>query len=789
MTNTGTKQHTGEMKATGGRPGHWYALLLVLLLSCAANGSARASHYGGATLTTECISSCTTRVHWRVYRICNTNAVFTVSPSWSSTNPNCPGPTPISGTSSIVVTEVTPLCATITPGCNNHINLGGAEELHWWQDYDICSPPGCTYSLTWESCCRNPSITSTQNVEGHSVTNTMDFSFGCNNSPYFPRPNVIYTCVDETYNYFVGGIDPDGDSLTYDLVDCQSTAGTPLTYNNGYSGTSPLGPSWNVQLDHHSGNLRVQSVIPGQYQVAPVCVQVNEYRNGQLVATVIRDMYIIVINCSNNTHYPVIGGPINLSTGAILAGQDSVLACPGQPLCFDVRVSDSDSGQVARVWWHPYIPGTTFTDASNPAVTDTIYGNPDTARFCWPNPQPGTYYLIMQSRDNLCPYEQEQDRVITMVIGSPIQTPLITGAGAVNVCNTFPDTLVAPPGYPSYNWSTGGTTSSITVSNPGTYYLTLAPGTGCTWTDSFVVIPDTHPQIVGQVLTYDNLPLANEQVDLLRLNWTDSTLLVLATTNTDTNGNYDFCQIPYDTVYVQARPALATAPGNMLTYADTAIYWNNSLPLLYATLPDTVNFSCRPIIASAGSCTIGGTISHVSTQSPQAGLAVILRLPPSSEAVAWTTTDANGYFSIPNLAPGTYAVSVDKPFVDEVNVPLVTISAQNCQRDSLLFDLHPTFLDQVLVGLDPGQLDWNMSVIPNPAHDQFRLQIEPGESREMRIRLLDIHGKALGELLPTTLVMNQLNIDFNASDLASGLYFIEVQSDGRRRVEKLMIRR
>jgi hypothetical protein len=768
------------------------APFILLMLAVGAFSPAKASHYGGLTMTTECINPCTTRIHWRIYRICTTNAGFSpLQTTWSSSNTSCTGPNAINSPSNFILTDVTPICASIPQGCINRINMniGGAEELHYWRDFEVCSPSACDYTFTYESCCRNTGVTSTTSNDGMSVTNTINLSIGCNNSPYFPRANVMYICSDEDYKYFVGGIDPDGDSLTYDLQDCERLSGIPLNYQAGYSGTSPLGPGWSVTLGHETGLLSIESVIPNQYEVGPVCVRVNEYRGGQLIGTVLRDMYIIVFTCPNNVHYPVISGPTNLSVGAIANGQDSVLACPGQPLCFDMGISDSDSGSIARIWWHPTMNGATFSDANNPSVTDTIYGNPGTAQFCWNNPTPGTHCLIVQSRDNSCPLEREQDRVITLVIGSPVMAPLISGPASHNVCSSIPDTLFAPPGYPSYIWSTGATTSSILVSNPGTYYLTVTPGTGCVWMDSFVVVPDTQPQILGQILDYNSLPLVNEQVDLLRLNLLDSTLTTLATTTTDANGNYDFCNIPYDTVYIQARPDLVSAPGNMLTYADTAIYWNNSLPLLFANFPDTVNFSCRPLLASVGNCTIGGTINHATTQNPQPGLTVILRLPPSMEAVAYTTTDANGYFNLPNLAAGTYAVSVDKPFVDEVNVPMVTLSSQNCLRDSLDFVLHPTFLDQVLVGLDDGFGEWEMSLAPNPADDLVRLQIESGVSREMRICLLDIRGKSLRELLPTTLVMNQLNINFDTSVLPAGLYFIEVLSDGRRKVEKLIVRR
>ena len=52
-------------------------------------------------------------------------------------------------------------------------------------------------------------------------------------------------------------------------------------------------------------------------------------------------------------------------------------------------------------------------------------------------------------------------------------------------CNTFiADTLDAGTGFSSYQWSTGVSTQSIVVNNPGTYWVTVTNTNGCTITDT-----------------------------------------------------------------------------------------------------------------------------------------------------------------------------------------------------------------------------------------------------------------------------------------------------------------
>jgi gliding motility-associated-like protein len=57
----------------------------------------------------------------------------------------------------------------------------------------------------------------------------------------------------------------------------------------------------------------------------------------------------------------------------------------------------------------------------------------------------------------------------------------------VAICNNVATTLTANPGYVSYTWNTGETTSSIQVSTAGTYTVLIENANGCTITKTFTV--------------------------------------------------------------------------------------------------------------------------------------------------------------------------------------------------------------------------------------------------------------------------------------------------------------
>src|SRR5206468_359523 len=157
----------------------------------------------------------------------------------------------------------------------------------------VTLPMQCTdWSFSYSLCCRNAAITTitTPGSNTFYIYATLNNTISpCNSSPTFTNKPVPFSCLGQQFQFNHGAVDPDGDSLVYTLVDPMQTATNPVSYINPYSATNPLNSVPALQFNTATGDILFN---PQQLQVTVMAVLVQEYRNGVLIGSVVRDIQI-----------------------------------------------------------------------------------------------------------------------------------------------------------------------------------------------------------------------------------------------------------------------------------------------------------------------------------------------------------------------------------------------------------------------------------------------------------------------------------------------------------------
>lgn len=595
------------MKTTSTRT--YLRLLLSILAFMYASTESYASHAQSADLTYTCLGGNQYQINLSFYRDCAgvaapNNVNITISSASCNQNFNATL-NRIANTGN----DVTPICANMLTLCNGGNNPGVQE---WKYSGIITLPMQCVdWTFGFQLCCRNNAINTINNPGGEDIyveARLDNENFPCNSSPSFSNPPIPFVCAGQNYCFNHGATDIDGDSLVYTLIPPQTSPNTTVTYLPGYSATQPLQSNPLVTFNSQTGDI---CMTPSLIEVTVMAVKVEEYRNGILVGSVIRDIQLRTIACSNNNPY---------LTGMNGTGQYQMTACAGLPINFTIPSMDADANQNVTLTWNNGIPGATFNPGTGQHPTGTFSWTPTTNDI-----SNNSYCFTVTVSDDNCPFNGSQTfSFCILVTGFDINiTANSSNCGAANG-NASASINGGNMPY-TYNWSSGSTQSSANGLLAGNYSLTVTDNAGCQMTEPFTITNNGAP---------GNLNLTMIPVSCYNGN------------NGAATANMNGGQQPYTYLWSNGgtnATITGLSPGNYSVTVTTA-NGCTSTGMINVTAPASplaatssqTNITCNGLMNGAASVNVsGGTAPYF---------------------YAWSNGGTNA--TVNNLSPGNYSVQI-----------------------------------------------------------------------------------------------------------------------------------
>lgn len=459
-----------------------------------------ASHVPGGNITYQNVGNNQFVVTLTMYEDCGT--AFESNGPKSITISNDCGATPISVSLPIIVyqQEMSQLC----PSALNQSECNGGTYpgvyMHVWQDTITLTGQCDSWTFSYSSCCRAGStnlVGTSDNYYFYADLNNLNAP--SNSSPYIGTSTPIpYSCTSSSFCYDLGVIETDGDSLVFSFVAPATGATSTVSYQAGYSATSPY-PG--LSIDPGTGQITGVLSQTGNYVIA---VLIQEYNSaGVLIGTTVQDFVLEVLSCNNQTVDCSTTGTISNVNGSVTqTGPTTLEMCEGVPFSFDMSFTDPDAGDslylssnIASV-----LPGAvvTYSYPNSPAAnTISMYVS-------W-TPPPGSAnsnnFFNVVVRDNSCPVPGQQTIVYNMnVLGSTnAGNDIVLCLGdtaqldAVNG-NTFTwSSISGDPITVGTNFSCNPCSSPLANPSQTTTYVVTSDLTGsCSNTDTVTVnvVPD-----------------------------------------------------------------------------------------------------------------------------------------------------------------------------------------------------------------------------------------------------------------------------------------------------------
>jgi hypothetical protein len=362
-----------------------------------AFNTVQASHISGGDISYVCVGQDSFMVTINLFRDCaGITAPATAFMNFTST---CGGTATASLTKQSF-SEISQLCPTQIPNSTCNGGTWPGMEQHTYSGIVVLSPPCNTWTMSWSSCCRNAQVDNLTAPGGLSTYLYATMYSGvdsCNNSPTFTSLPIPYVCLNQVVNYNFGVVEPDGDSIVYFLSPGFEDATTLVPYAGTYTYLQPL-PGANAVLNTFNGQLTFTPTAIGVYVIV---VRIEEYDivTGVIKSTSIRDVQVVVQNCSNLQ--PVIDSPglYNFSGSGIQLDSNSIEVCVGDSFSFDLAISDPDSLQTVSLYHNIYAA----LDSS--AVITITNGNPAVMNVKWIAPpfSPSFTSFTITGIDDACP--------------------------------------------------------------------------------------------------------------------------------------------------------------------------------------------------------------------------------------------------------------------------------------------------------------------------------------------------------------------------------------------------
>lgn len=445
------------------------SLVIVTLSLLGIQHEAKASHAMGADIFYECVGQDSFQITINLYRDCGGINAPTTAPITISSDACNLGPINLTLQRTSVITsptgqtmpngsEVSALCdAAIGNSTCNGGTLPGVQQFQFSGLF--VAPAGCPdWTIGYSLNARNDIITTLvdPDLSDIYVEATINNSNGiCNNSPVFSNLPVPYFCYLDSIFYNHGTIDFDGDSLVYTLITPLEDANTPMTYQPGFSATNPLTTGGTFTFDPNTGQM---FFVPQGAEVGVITILVQEYRNGVLVGSTMRDIQVVILAqplC--NPPYGVINnqGIDSASvTGGVFIGPYEIESCPGDTIEFSISLG-GDSVYLSSNAQNA-LPGATF-DTSQ-ITADSVIGT-----FFWVPTSSDTGFNVfsLQFGINSCPVDRTSSRTVLINV--------LDGTDAGNdttYCTAGDPVQLNVVGGNNFTWSPSSGLNDPNIRNP-----------------------------------------------------------------------------------------------------------------------------------------------------------------------------------------------------------------------------------------------------------------------------------------------------------------------------------
>ncbi|MDP4266757.1 MAG: choice-of-anchor L domain-containing protein [Bacteroidota bacterium] len=381
---------------------------------------------------------------------------------------------------------------------------------------------------------------------------------------------------------------------------------------------------------------------------------------------------------------------------------------------------------------------------------------------------------------------------------------LTLNAGVDRTINSGSSVTLTATGASNYSWSTGGTTSSISV-NPTvtTTYVVTGSNAACSTTDNLIVTVNSLPVAsAGQNITICRLDTPRlTATGGIYYKWSTGSRLASISVNptvtttykvsvTSSTGAVSTAQV---IVYVVISNAYAGVDKTVCLGSSTTLTATGGQTYRWITGATTQSITVTPnvmklyvvtaSVAAQRTCTSSDVvIVRVNKVAASAGPNVLICKGLSTTLTAnggvkyvWNTSATTQSIVVNPTVTSTYTVSVTSA-QSCTAAAKVTVSVAACKSNDEMTE----------TGKNVSVTD-NFEIFPNPFNEISNITYQLNDAGNVTISVYDIIGNKVSVIMNEKKEKGNYNINWNRNGLNSGLYLIELRTGNSVQLKKVTI--
>lgn len=289
----------------------------------------------------------------------------------------------------------------------------------------------------------------------------------------------------------------------------------------------------------------------------------------------------------------------------------------------------------------------------------------------------------------------------------------------------------------------------------------------------------------GKVL-YDTLltPTAGGYVKAFKLIRPSYQLLKVDSANIGAGGSYTLANVTAgDTVYLFAYSSgtLDFVPG----YYPGTNNWQTATKIIAVTSQNNLDIKVRKLYNASAVGVISGTVSY-SNGLPLKDALVYLKTQIGT-MISWAVTKTDGTYSIPNVAEGSYQITVNRIGFNNNSVFGIELNYTfGTELQNQNFSLEQTVSITQTNSIVPEKYRLYQNY-PNPFNPTTKIKFDIQKAGAVKLSVYNSLGKLVKNIVNQYAPAGSFEVIFDGKDLSSGIYYYKMEVDGFVITKKMML--